>query len=226
MYTCCSVAKSCPILCDPMDCSTPGFPVPHHLLELAQVQVQCFVDAIQPSHPLTPSSPSTFSHSPHQGLFQWVSFGIRWPQYWSFSFSTSLSNEYSGLISFKINWFDLLAVRGTLKSFLQYRSWKAAILRHSAFFMVQFSQPYVTTGKTIVLTMRTFVSKVMPLLFDTLSRFLIAFLPRSNCPDFMATVTICSDLRAQEEEICHCFLLFTFYLLWSDGSGCHDLGFF
>ena len=156
IYTC-SVAKSFPILCDPMDCSTSGFPVPHHLLKFAPVQVQCFRDAIQPSHPLMPSSPSTFNHPQHQGIFQWLSFGIRWPQYWSFSISPS--NEYPGLISFNINWFDLLAVQGTLKSLLQYHSWKAAILWRSAFFMVQFSEPYVTTGKTIVLTMRNLSAK-------------------------------------------------------------------
>ena len=105
---------------------------------------------------------------------------IRWPKYWSFSFSISCSNEYSGLISFKIDCFDLLAVQGTLKSLLQHHSLKLPILGHSAFFTIQLSQPYVTTGKTIALTIQTFVSRVMSLLFNTLSRFVIAFLPRSN----------------------------------------------
>ena len=105
---------------------------------------------------------------------------IRWPKYWSFSFSISLSNEYSGLISFKIDWFDLLAVQGTLKGLLQHHSSKASILQLSAFFMVQLSYPYMTTGKTIALTRRTFVDKVMSLLFNMLSRFVIAFLPRSK----------------------------------------------
>ena len=105
---------------------------------------------------------------------------IRWPNYWSFSFSTSPSNEYSGLISFRIDWFDILAVLGTLKSLLQHHSAKASILRHSAFFIVQFSHPYLTTGKTIALTRQTFVGKVMSLLLNMLSRLVITFLPRSK----------------------------------------------
>ena len=106
---------------------------------------------------------------------------IRWPKYWSFSFSISPSNEYSGLISFRMNWFDLLAVQGTLKNLLQHHSSKASILRRSAFFMVQLSHLYMTTGETIALTIRAFVGKVMSLLFNMLSRFVIAFLPRSKC---------------------------------------------
>ena len=105
---------------------------------------------------------------------------IRWPEYWSFSFSISPSNEHSGLLSFRIDWFDL-AVRGTLKSLLQHHGLKASILRHSAFFMIQLSHPYLTTGKTIALTIQMFVSKMMPLLFNMLSWFVIAFLPRSKC---------------------------------------------
>ena len=105
---------------------------------------------------------------------------IRWPKYWSLSFSISPSNEYSGLISFRIDWLDLLAVQGTLKSLLQHHSLKASILQHSAFFMVQLSHLYMTTGKTTALTIQTFVGKVMPLLFNTLSRFVITFLPRSK----------------------------------------------
>ena len=106
---------------------------------------------------------------------------ISWPKHWSFSFSISPSNEYSGLISFRTDWFDLLAVQGTLKSLLQHHSSKASILRRSAFFTVQFSHPYMTTGKIIALTMQTFVGKVVSLLFNMLSRFVIAFLPRSKC---------------------------------------------
>ena len=105
---------------------------------------------------------------------------IRWPKYWSFSFSISPSNVYTGLISFRIDWFDLLAIQGTLKSFLQPHSVKASILQRSAFFMVQLLHPYMTTGKTIALTVWTFISKVMSLLFNTVSRFVIAFLPRSK----------------------------------------------
>ena len=106
---------------------------------------------------------------------------IRWPKYWSFSFNIGPSNEYSGLISFRMDWLDLLAVQGTLKSLLQHHNSKASFLRHSAFFMVQLSHPYVTTGKTIALTRWTFVGKVMSLLFNMLSRLVIAFLPRSEC---------------------------------------------
>ena len=114
-------------------------------------------------------------------------------------------NEYSGLISFRIGWLDLLAVQGTLKSLLQHYSSKASILRSSAFFMIQLSHPYMTTGKTRAFTRRTFVDKVMSLLFNMLSRFLIAFLPRSKCLNFMVAVTICSDFGAQENIICYCF---------------------
>ena len=106
---------------------------------------------------------------------------IRWPKYWSFSFSISLSNEYSGLMSFRMDWLDLLAVQGILKSFLQYHSSKASILWCSAFFTVQLSHPYLTTGKTIALTRWTFVGKVMCLLFNMLSRLVITFLPRNKC---------------------------------------------
>ena len=121
---------------------------------------------------------------------------IRWPKYWSFSFSISPSSEYSGLISFMIDWFDLLAVQGTLKSLLQHHSSKTSILRHSAFFIIQLSHPYMTTGKTVALIRWTFVGKVMAVLYIMLSRLVINFLPRSKCLNFMAAVTICSDFRA------------------------------
>ena len=156
-----------------MDCSMPGFSVHHQLPELTQTHVHRVSDHIQPSHPLLSSSPSTSSHSQHQGLFKWVSSSIRWPKYWSFSFSISSFNEHSGMISFRIDWLDLLAVQGTLKSLLQYHSLKASILWHSAFFIVQLSRPYMTTGKTIALTRWTFVGKVMSLLFNMLSRLVI-----------------------------------------------------
>ena len=118
---------------------------------------------------------------------------IRWPEYWSFSFSVSPSNEHSVLISFRIDWFDLLAVQGTLKSLLQPHSSKASILRQSAFFMVQLSHVYMTTRETIALTIHTFVSKVMSWLFNTFSTFVIAFLPSNKSFDFIAAVTVCSD---------------------------------
>ena len=115
---------------------------------------------------------------------------IRWPKYWSFSVSISPSNEYSGLTSFRMDWLDVLAVQGTLKSLLQHHSSKASNLRHSAFFTVQLSHLYMTTGKTIALTRRTFVGKVTPLLFNTLSSFVVAFLPKSNHLNFMAAAII------------------------------------
>ena len=147
-----SVAQSCPTLCDPMDCSTPGFPVYHQLPELTQARVPWVSDAIQPSHPLSSPSPSTFNHSQHQCLFKWVSSLHQWPKYWSFSFSISPSKEHPRLISFRMDWLDLLAVQATLKSLLQHHSSKASILWHSPFFIVQFSYQYLTTGKTIALT--------------------------------------------------------------------------
>ena len=121
---------------------------------------------------------------------------IRWPKYWSFSFTISPSNEHPGLVSFRMDWLDLLSVQGTLKSLLQHHSSKASIPRCSAFFIVQLSYPYMTTRKTIALTRWTFVGKVMSLLFNMLSRLVIAFLPGSKCLNFMATVTICSDFGA------------------------------
>ena len=128
-----SVAQSCPTLCDPMDCSTQGFPVHHQLPELTQTHVHCVGDAIQPSHPLSSPSPLP-SVFPRIRLFSNESvLRIRWPKYWSFSFSISPSNEYSGFISFRLNWFDLLVVQGTLKRLLQHHSLKPSILRCSAF---------------------------------------------------------------------------------------------
>ena len=145
-----SVPQSCQTLCNPMDCSTPGFPVHHQLLEFAQTHVHRVGDAIQPSHPL--SSPFLLpSIFPSIRVFSNESvLHIRWSQYWSFSFSPF--NEYSGLISFRMDWLDLLAVQGTLKSLLQHHSSKVSILQHSAFFIVQLSHPYVTSGKIIALT--------------------------------------------------------------------------
>ena len=148
-----------------MECSTPVFPIDHQLLEPAQTHIHCVGDAIQPSHPLLSLLllPSVF---PSIRVFSNESaLHMRWPKYWSFSFSISPSNEYSGLILFRMDWLDLLAVQGTLKSLLQHHSSKASILRRSAFFMVQLSHPYMTTGKTIALTRLTFVDKIMFLIF-------------------------------------------------------------
>ena len=150
LYQFSSVAQSCPILCNFTDRSTPGLPVHHQLLEFTQTYVHWVGDAIQSSHPLLSPSPPAFSLSQHQGLFKWVGesvLRIRWPKYWSFSFNISPSNEHSGLISFRMDWLDLLAVQGTLKSLLQHHSSKASILRHSVSFIVQFRYLYMTTGK-------------------------------------------------------------------------------
>ena len=137
----------------------PGLPVQCQFPEFTQTHVHCVSDAIQPSHPLSSPSPPAFSLSQHQCLFQGVSSSHQVAKYWSFSFSISPSNEYSALISFRMDWMDLLAVQGTLKNLLQHHSSKASILRCSAFFIVQLSHPYLTTGKTIALTRRTFVGK-------------------------------------------------------------------
>ena len=176
-----------------------------------------------PSNHLILSSPSppALNLSQHQGLFKWVSSSHQVAKYWSFSFIISPSNEYSGLISFRIDWLGLLAVQGTLKSLLQHYSSKASILQHSAFFMVQLSHPYIITGKTISLTRQTFVVKVMSLLFNMLSRLVITFLPRSKC-------LLISWLQSPyavilepplPNKVWHCFHCSPIYLPWSDGTG-------
>ena len=130
-----SVAQSCPTLCNPMDCSTPGLPVHHQLPEFIQTHAHWVSDAIQPSHPLLSPSLPVFNLSQHQGLFKWISSSHHWPKYWSLSFIISPSNEHSGLMSFGMGWLNLLAVQGTLKSLMQHHSSKASILWCSAFFM-------------------------------------------------------------------------------------------
>ena len=163
-------------LCDPINCSTPCSPVLHYLLEFAQTHVHWVGDAIQPSHPLLPTSPLALNLSSIRVFSKESALLIGWPKDWSFSISPS--NEYSQLISFKINWFDLLTVHGTLKSPLQHHNSKASVLLCSAFFRVQFSHPCMITGKTIALTIGTLLAK--SLLLNTLSRFVIAFFPRSK----------------------------------------------
>ena len=148
----CSVAQSCLTFCNPMDCSRPGFPVLHQLPELTQTHIHWVSDVIQPSHPLSSPSPPAFNLSQNQGLFKWVGSSHQVAREWNFSYSISPSNEYSGLISFRMDWLDLLAVQGTLKSLLQHHSSKPSILWFLAFFIVQLSNPYMTTGKTIVLS--------------------------------------------------------------------------
>ena len=171
-----SVAQSCPTLCDPMDCSKPGFPV-HHQLKLMSSA------SVMPSNHLSLCRPLLLLPSilPSISVFSNESvICFTWPKYWSFSFSISPSNEYLGLISIRIDWLDLFAVEGTLKSLRQHHTSKASILWHSAFVIVQLSHPYMTTRKTIALTRQTFVGKVMSPLFNMLSRFVIAFFPRSK----------------------------------------------
>ena len=178
-------------LCNPMDCSTPGLPVHHQLLDLPKLMS------------LLP--PSIF---PRIRVFsKESSLCIRWPKYWSFSFNISPSNEHSGLISFRMDWLDLLAVQGTLKSLLQHHSSNLSILQCLAFLIVQLSDPYMTTGKTIALTRQTFVGKVMSLLFNMLSRLVIAFLPTSKC-------LLISWLQSPS-AVCHCFHCFPIYFLFT-----------
>ena len=173
---CCSVTRSCPVLCHSMDCSTPELPVLHHLPELAQTNVHWVSDAIQPEVDAINLCPPLLQPSIFPSIrvfFNESTLCIRWPKYWSFSFSPS--NEYSGSVSFRIDWFDLFEVQGTLKSLLQHHSLKTSILWRSAFFMVQLSYSYMTTGKTVDLTIWTFVGKMMSLLFNMLSRFVKIF---------------------------------------------------
>ena len=148
-----SVAQLCPTLCDPVNCSRPGLAVHHQLPEFTQTHVHWVGDAIQPSHPLSSPSPPTFNLSQHQGLFKWVSSSHQVVKVLEFQLNISPSNEYSGLISLRMEWLDLPVVQGTLKSLLQHHSSKASI--RSAFFTVQLSHPYMTTGNTIALTRRT-----------------------------------------------------------------------
>ena len=181
-------------------------------------------------HPTISSSFALFSSCP-QSFPASKSFPMSWPfkpvtKYRSFSFSISPSNGYSGLISFRIDWFDLLAVQGTLKSLLQHHSSKASFLRHSAFFMVQLSHPYMTTGKTKALTRRTFVGKMMSMLFNMLYRFVIAFLPRSKRL-LISWMQLPSTVILEPKKIkSHSVSIFSLiYLPYSNGTRCRDLSF-
>ena len=170
------------MLCDLMDRSTPVFPVHHHQQSLSLLKLMS-IESVMPSNHLILCHPLLLMPSIFCSIRVFSNesvLHIRWPKYRSYIFSISPSNEYSGLISFRTDWLNLLAVRGTLKSLLQHHSSKASILRCSAFFMVQLSQPYMTTGKTIALTRQTFFGKVMSLLFNMLSRLVTAFLPRNK----------------------------------------------
>ena len=209
-----------------MDCRTPGLPVHHQLPEFTQTHVHWVSDAIQPSHPLLSPSPPAFNLSQHQGLFQWVNTSHEvakvlefQPQHQSFQWTLRL-------MSFRMDWLDLLAVQGSLKSLLQQHNSKASILLHSVFFTVQPSHPYMTTGKIITLTRWTFVGKVMSLLFNMLSRLVITFLPRSKCLliSWLQSPSAVI-LEPKENKVWHCFHCFPIYFPWSDGTRCHDLRF-
>ena len=208
-----------------MDCSMPGFPIHHQAWSL--LKLMSIVSVMPPNHlilccPLL-LPPTIF---PSIRVFSHESIlCIRWPKYWSFSFSISPFNEYSGLISFRMEWLDLLAVQGTLKSLLQHHRSKASILQLSACFMVQLSHPYMTIGKTIALTRWAFVGKVISLLLNKLSRLVITFLPRSKLLLISWLKWPSAVILEPKKIVCHCFCCFPIYLLWSDGTGCHDLRF-
>ena len=215
-----SVPQSCLTLCDHMNCST-RLPCPSptpgacsNSCTLSQMPSNHLILC----HPLL-LLPSVF---PSIRVFSNESaLCIRCPKYWRFSFSISPSSDYSGLIFFRMDWLDLLAVQGALKSLLQHHSSKASILRHSAFFIVQLSHPYMTTGKTIALTRQTFVGKVMSLL----SRLVITFLPRSKHLLISWLQSPSAVMLEPPKIVCHCFHCFPIYLPRSDGTRCHNLSF-
>ena len=196
-----------------MNCSIPGFHA-LHCLSPGVCSKSCPLS--QWCHPNISSSvaPSLLaSVFPSIKVFSSeLALPIRWLKYWSFSFSISPSNEYARLISFRIDWFERLAVQGTLKSFIQCHSSKASVLQHSAFFVFQLSHLYMTTGKTIALTVWTFVGKVMSLLFNMLSRLVIAFLPRSKCL-LISWRQSPSTVILEPKKVCHCFHCFLIYAM-------------
>ena len=209
-----------------MNCSMPGLPVHHQ--PRSSLRLTSIESVMPSSHlilcrlllllPPILSSIRVFSNE--------STLHRRWPNYWSFSFSIILSKEIPGLISFRMDWLDLLAVQGTLKSLLEHHSSKASILRRSAFFTVQLSHPYKTTWKTTALTRRTLVGKVMSLLLNMLSRLVITFLPRSK--HLLISWLQSSSaviLEPPQNKVWHCFHCFSIYFPWSDGTRCHDLRF-
>ena len=178
-----SLIQLCPTLCDPMTPLTAAHQASMPITNLCSFLKLMSIESVMPSNHLILCHPLLFLLSIFLSIRVFsneLGLHIMWPKYWSFGFSISPTNEYSGLISFRMDWFDLLAVQGILKILFQHHSSKTFILRHSAFFMVQLSHLYMTTGKTSALPVRTFAGKVMSLLFNTLSRFIIAFLPRSK----------------------------------------------
>ena len=208
-----------------MDCSTSGFPVHHQRLEFTQTHVHRVGDAIKPSYSLLSPSVPAFSLSQHQGLFQWVSSSYQVAKVLEFQLQHQSFQWMFRLISFGIDWLDLLPVQGTLKSLLQHHSSKASFLWCSAFFIVQLSYPYMTTGDTIALIRGTFVGKVVSLLFNMLSRLVIAFLPRSKYLLISwlqsPSAVILEPLKIKSLTVS----IVSPSLPWSDGTRCHDLSF-
>ena len=200
-----SVAQLCLTLRNPTDCSMPGFPVHHQLPELTQTHVHQVSDAIQPSHPVVPFSSHLQSFPASESFLMNQSFASAGQSIKSFSFSICPSKEHSGLISFRMDWLDLLSVQETLKSLLQHHSSKASILRHSAFFMVQRSHPYMNIGKTIALTRWTFFGKIMSLLFNMVCRLVIVFLPRSKHLLISWLQSPSAVILEPKKIICHSF---------------------
>ena len=223
---CCSVIQSCLTLCNHSDWSMPGFPVIHHVLELAQAYVHWVGDAIQPSHPLSSPSLPAFNLSQHQGLFKWQFCASGCQSIGVLSLTSVLLMNIQDW--FPLGWtvWNLLAVQGTFKSLMQHHCSKALILVHSALFMVQFSHSYMTTGKTIALTRWPFVGKVVSLLFNMLSRLVTAFLPRSKCLliSWLQSPTAVI-FGVPQNKVFYCFHCFPIYVPWSDGTGCHSLSF-
>ena len=221
-----SVTQSCTTLCNCMNSSMLGLHVHHQLPESTQTHVHWVGDAIQPSHPLSFPSPPALNISQHQGLFKWVSSSHEVAKVLEFQLQHQFFQLIFSIDFLRMDWMDLLAVQGTLKSLLQHHSSKASIFRCSDFLTVQLSHPYMTTGKTIVLTRWIFVGKVMSLLFNMLSRLAVTFLPRSKCLliSWLQSPSAV-NLESPQNKVCHCFHHFPIYLPWSDGTGCHDLSF-
>ena len=212
MYQFSSVVQLCLTLCDPVDSCTPGFLVHHQHPELTQLMS---IKLVMPSNHLILCCPILFPPSifPITRVFTNESLlHIRWPKYWRIRFSISPSNEYSGLISFRMDWLDILAAQGTLKSLHQHHSSKASIFWYSTFFIVQLSHSYMTAWKTIVLSRQTFVSKVMSLFFNMLSRFVIDFLPRSKHLLISWLQSPSAVILEPKKRICYCFHCFSICL--------------
>ena len=221
-YCCCSVTQLRPTLCDSMDCSTPGLPVLFCLPEFAQTHVHWVSEAVQPSHPLSSPSPLASIFSNMRVFSNKLALHIRQPKYWRFSFNISLSKGYSGLILFRIDWFDRLAVQGTLKNLLQHHSSKASILQCCFLYETTLTSIHDYWKKHSFDYMDFFI-KVISLLFNMISRFVIAFLPRSK-QLFISWLQLLSTMILETKKIkfhyLHCFPI---YLPWNDGTRCHDL---